>query len=174
MPLAAGSRRRAQRCPSPTGYRFPGSSFSRKWHLADAPLRTELPADQAHVFFFDGGAFLFMIRMVNQALKDRQGERVWRVMGNRPEPLSQLVLAEQAGYHLDFEFPHLPPGLRNPGGRERLLRGGCGPHPLANRCAGHEPRPGGRMGFRTTREREPIAGVRPVSGTRSIGGWCAR
>jgi 2-polyprenyl-6-methoxyphenol hydroxylase-like FAD-dependent oxidoreductase len=38
-----------------------------------------------------------MLRVVDEALKDRLGEPVWRVMGNRPEPLSQLVQAEQAG-----------------------------------------------------------------------------
>jgi 2-polyprenyl-6-methoxyphenol hydroxylase-like FAD-dependent oxidoreductase len=79
------------------GIDFAGSSFAREWHLADAPLRTALAADQAHVFFLDGGAFLFMIRVVDEALQNRPGVPVWRVMGNRPEPLSQLVQAEQAG-----------------------------------------------------------------------------
>jgi 2-polyprenyl-6-methoxyphenol hydroxylase-like FAD-dependent oxidoreductase len=79
------------------GIDFAGSSFARKWHLADAPLRTALAGDHAHVFFLDGGAFLFMIRVVDDARKDRNGEPVWRVMGNRPHPLSRLVGAEQAG-----------------------------------------------------------------------------
>jgi 2-polyprenyl-6-methoxyphenol hydroxylase-like FAD-dependent oxidoreductase len=79
------------------GIDFVGSSFAREWHLADAPLRTALAADQAHVFFLDGGAFLFMIRVVDEALQNRPGAPVWRVMGNRPELLSQLVQAEQAG-----------------------------------------------------------------------------
>jgi 2-polyprenyl-6-methoxyphenol hydroxylase-like FAD-dependent oxidoreductase len=74
-----------------------GSSFPREWHLADTPLRTELAADHAHVFFRDGGAFLFMIRVVDETLNDRVGQPVWRVMRNRPEPLSQLIQAEPAG-----------------------------------------------------------------------------
>jgi 2-polyprenyl-6-methoxyphenol hydroxylase-like FAD-dependent oxidoreductase len=69
----------------------------REWHLADAPLRTELAGDHAHVFFLDGGAFYFMIRVVDEALDDRVGQPVWRIMGNRPEPLSQLIQAEPAG-----------------------------------------------------------------------------
>jgi len=79
------------------GIDFEGSSFAKEWHLADAPLRTELPADHAHIFFLDGGGFFFLIRVVDEALTDRAGEPVWRVIGNRPEPLSQLVQAEQAG-----------------------------------------------------------------------------
>jgi len=76
---------------------FVGSSFPREWHLADAPLRTELAADHAHVFFLDGGVFTFMIRVVDETLNDRGGQPIWRVMGNRPEPLSQLIQAEPAG-----------------------------------------------------------------------------
>jgi 2-polyprenyl-6-methoxyphenol hydroxylase-like FAD-dependent oxidoreductase len=79
------------------GIDFVGSSFAAEWHLADAPVRTTLAADHAHVFFLDRGAFLFMIRVVDDGVKHRPGEPVWRVMGNRPEPLSQLVQAEQAG-----------------------------------------------------------------------------
>jgi 2-polyprenyl-6-methoxyphenol hydroxylase-like FAD-dependent oxidoreductase len=76
---------------------FVGSSFPREWHLADAPLRTELAADHAHVYFLDRGAFFFMIRVIDETLNDRVGPPVWRVMGNRPEPLSQLIQAEPAG-----------------------------------------------------------------------------
>jgi 2-polyprenyl-6-methoxyphenol hydroxylase-like FAD-dependent oxidoreductase len=79
------------------GVEFVGSAFPREWHLADAPLRTELAADHAHVFFLDGGAFSFMIRVVDETLNDRVGQPVWRVMGNRPEPLSQLIQAEPVG-----------------------------------------------------------------------------
>ena len=74
-----------------------GSSFPRDWHLADVPLQTSLAADHAHVFFLEGRAFLFLIRVVDEALKNWAGEPIWRVLGNRPEPLSQLVQAEQAG-----------------------------------------------------------------------------
>lgn len=80
------------------GIDFPGSSFGKAWHLADAPLRTDLAPDHAHVFFLvERGGFLFMIRVVDETLKDRTGEPIWRVMSNRPDPLSQLVQAEQAG-----------------------------------------------------------------------------
>ena len=61
------------------------------------PLRTTLAADQAHVFFLDGGDFLFMFRVVDDKRKDEGGEATWRVIGNRPDPLDQLVEAEQAG-----------------------------------------------------------------------------
>jgi 2-polyprenyl-6-methoxyphenol hydroxylase-like FAD-dependent oxidoreductase len=106
----AGGPREFARCPwllgadgarstarQQLGVEFAGSSFPREWHLADAPLRTELAADHAHVFFLDGGAFQFMIRVVDETLNDRVRQPVWRVMGNRPEPLSQLILAEPAG-----------------------------------------------------------------------------
>jgi 2-polyprenyl-6-methoxyphenol hydroxylase-like FAD-dependent oxidoreductase len=79
------------------GIDFPGSSFAREWHLADAPLRTGLAADHAHVFFLDNGAFLFMIRVVDDMRRDQTGAPIWRVIGNRPQPLSQLVQAEPAG-----------------------------------------------------------------------------
>jgi 2-polyprenyl-6-methoxyphenol hydroxylase-like FAD-dependent oxidoreductase len=106
----AGGPREAVRCPwllAADGARstarqqvrveLVGSPFPREWHLADLPLRTELAADHAHVFFLDGGAFYFMIRVVDDTLKDRVGQPVWRVMGNRPEPLSQLIQAKPAG-----------------------------------------------------------------------------
>jgi 2-polyprenyl-6-methoxyphenol hydroxylase-like FAD-dependent oxidoreductase len=76
---------------------FPGSSLDEEWYLADAPLRTNLAADHGHFFLFDSGRFLFMIRVVDEALKDQPGALLWRVITNRPEPLSQLVGAEQAG-----------------------------------------------------------------------------
>jgi 2-polyprenyl-6-methoxyphenol hydroxylase-like FAD-dependent oxidoreductase len=107
---AAGGAREVVRCPwmlaadgahSTARERleiaFGGSSFAREWYLADAPLRTGLAADHAHVFFLEDGAFLFMLRVVGDEHPEQTGESVWRVMGNRPEPLSQLVQAEQAG-----------------------------------------------------------------------------
>jgi 2-polyprenyl-6-methoxyphenol hydroxylase-like FAD-dependent oxidoreductase len=107
---AAGGPREVARCPwllaadgarstarQQVGVEFVGSPFPRDWHLADVPLRTELAPDHAHVFFLAGGAFSFMIRVVDEALNERLGHNVWRVMGNRPEPLSQLLEAEPAG-----------------------------------------------------------------------------
>jgi 2-polyprenyl-6-methoxyphenol hydroxylase-like FAD-dependent oxidoreductase len=79
------------------GLDFVGSLFANEWYLADVPLRTALAENQAHVFFLESGAFLFVIRVVDDARDHRPGERLWRVFGNRPEPLSQLVQAEQAG-----------------------------------------------------------------------------
>jgi 2-polyprenyl-6-methoxyphenol hydroxylase-like FAD-dependent oxidoreductase len=106
----AGGPREVVRCPwllaadgarstarQQLGVEFVGSAFPREWHLADVPLRTELAADHAHVFFLAGGAFSFMIRVVDETLTDRVGQPVWRAMGNRPDPLSRLIQAEPAG-----------------------------------------------------------------------------
>lgn len=79
------------------GIDFVGSSFKQEWHLADVPLRTTLADDHAHVFFLGEGAFLFMIRVVDEAQKSRANNPVWRIMGNRSDPLSRLVQAEQTG-----------------------------------------------------------------------------
>jgi 2-polyprenyl-6-methoxyphenol hydroxylase-like FAD-dependent oxidoreductase len=79
------------------GSDFVGTSFANAWHLADVPLRTSLAADHGHVFFLENGVFLFLIRVVDETLKDRGNEPVWRVIANRPEPLTRLVQAEQAG-----------------------------------------------------------------------------
>jgi 2-polyprenyl-6-methoxyphenol hydroxylase-like FAD-dependent oxidoreductase len=108
-PSAGGSREIA-RCPwllaadgahsvarQQLGIDFVGSSFAGEWYLADAPLRTALAEDQAHVFFLDDGAFLFLIRVVDDLLPNRPGQPLWRVIGNLPGLLSQLMEAEQAG-----------------------------------------------------------------------------
>ncbi len=79
------------------GIGFPGAAFASDWHLADAPLRTGLDEAHAHIFFSNGGEFQFLIRVVDEALKDRPGDPVWRVMGNRPEPLGRLIEGEQTG-----------------------------------------------------------------------------
>jgi 2-polyprenyl-6-methoxyphenol hydroxylase-like FAD-dependent oxidoreductase len=76
---------------------FTGSSFAAEWHLTDAPLRTALAPDHVHIFFLAGGTFLFVLRVVNEVRRDETGEPLWRVLANRPEPLSWLVQAEQAG-----------------------------------------------------------------------------
>ncbi|MEZ6244142.1 MAG: FAD-dependent monooxygenase [Phycisphaerales bacterium] len=74
---------------------FPGATFPDQWHLADAPLRTNHDPHLAHVFFLPRGEFLFLLRVVDPAY-ERVGV-VWRVMGNRPDPLSRLVGAEASG-----------------------------------------------------------------------------
>jgi 2-polyprenyl-6-methoxyphenol hydroxylase-like FAD-dependent oxidoreductase len=73
---------------------FPGSAFPNDWYLADVPLRTALPANETHVFFPDGGGFLFLIRVVDDELKDRPGDPIWRVIGNRPDPLWRFQQGE--------------------------------------------------------------------------------
>ena len=79
------------------GIDFAGSSFAGEWCLADAPLDTVLAQNQAHIFFLEDGAFLFMIRVVDPALETLPGHEIWRVIGDRPDPLSRLVLAKKAG-----------------------------------------------------------------------------
>src|SRR5262249_42141144 len=79
------------------GIGFHGSSFREEWYLADVPLRTALAPDQAHVFFLEGGAVLFLFRGVEDARQEQSAEQLGRVISNRPEPLSHLVQAEQAG-----------------------------------------------------------------------------
>jgi 2-polyprenyl-6-methoxyphenol hydroxylase-like FAD-dependent oxidoreductase len=109
----AGGPREVARCPwllaadgthsvarQQLGIDFVGSSLAQEWYLADVPLRTALAEDRAHAFFLAEGAFLFLIRVVDEALKDRPGEPIWRIITNRPEPLSHLILAEQAGLPL--------------------------------------------------------------------------
>ncbi len=79
------------------GINFVGTSYTREWYLADVPLKTALAADQAHVFFLEGGAFLFLIRVVDESLQKPAGDAFWRVIVNRPNPLSYLTQAGQAG-----------------------------------------------------------------------------
>jgi 2-polyprenyl-6-methoxyphenol hydroxylase-like FAD-dependent oxidoreductase len=79
------------------GIDFVGSSLPEPWHLADVPLRTTLADNLGHVFFFDGGGFLFLIRVIDENLHDAPATRWWRVIANQPEPLSRLVQAEVAG-----------------------------------------------------------------------------
>jgi 2-polyprenyl-6-methoxyphenol hydroxylase-like FAD-dependent oxidoreductase len=79
------------------GNDFVGSSFKREWHLADVPLETELAAEHAHLFLLDEGAFFFMIRVLDKSGKDRTDNPIWRIIGNRAEPLSRLVESGQAG-----------------------------------------------------------------------------
>ncbi len=86
LELTAGGLREVAWCPwllaadgahstvrQQLGIGFVGSSFAHEWYLADAPLRTSLAEDQAHVFFLDGGAFLFLLRVVEDAQPSRPG-----------------------------------------------------------------------------------------------------
>jgi len=93
--LAADGARSAVR--EKLGNQFLGSSLPEEWHLADVPLRTKLADDRAHIILGEGGVFLFLLRVVDETLSDRNRGSLWRVICNRPEPLSRLELAEQAG-----------------------------------------------------------------------------
>jgi 2-polyprenyl-6-methoxyphenol hydroxylase-like FAD-dependent oxidoreductase len=88
---------------------FPGSAFPGEWTLADAPVRTSLAPDRAHAFFLSDGAFLFLIRVVEDRRRERPGAPLWRLISNQPDPLSQLVDAEPAGppvWISTFEVSH--------------------------------------------------------------------
>ena len=82
---------------SSLGLDFPGASFAREWHLADVPLRTSLEEDRAHVFFREGGAFQFLVRVIDPRLEAEASDPLWRVITNRPAPLKRLIHAEQTG-----------------------------------------------------------------------------
>lgn len=119
---SAGGYREVVRCPwllaadgarssarEHLGIDFAGSSFAREWYLADAPLKTTLAPNQVHIFILEGGSFLFMMRVVDPALETLHGGTVWRVISDRPDPLSHLMLAEQAGpaiWTSDFHISH--------------------------------------------------------------------
>lgn len=79
------------------GIAFPGTSFSREWHLADVPLRAAPDDDHAHVFFTGEAGFQFLIRVVDEDLMDQAEFPLWRVLSNQPEPLWHLSQGEQAG-----------------------------------------------------------------------------
>jgi len=91
------------------GVRFEGSSLDREWYLADLPLRTELAENEVHVFFLEKGAFLLLIRVVDDVLERQFDTPLWRIIVNRPEPLSYLTMAEPAGppvWQSSFRISH--------------------------------------------------------------------
>lgn len=79
------------------GIAFEGSALRDEWHLADVALKTALKADQGYIFFQKDGAFLFMLPVVDGNPEEPDGPQVWRVLGNRPEPLAQLERSEPVG-----------------------------------------------------------------------------
>lgn len=76
------------------GIDFPGAERERAWHLADAPLDTDLAEDRAHLVLLDDG-FLFLLRVVDGEPHDDAPR--WRVMGNFPDPLARLPRGRVAG-----------------------------------------------------------------------------
>jgi 2-polyprenyl-6-methoxyphenol hydroxylase-like FAD-dependent oxidoreductase len=79
------------------GVAFPGSSLKADWHLADVPLATALAPDHGHIFFLPGKKFLLFIRVVDDVRRENQAAPLWRVLGNYPELLARLPLAEPRG-----------------------------------------------------------------------------
>jgi 2-polyprenyl-6-methoxyphenol hydroxylase-like FAD-dependent oxidoreductase len=76
---------------------FEGSTFDRRWQLADLPLATTLAPDQAHVFFLPAGGFHFLLRVVGHRDAPTRGHPIWRVMTNLPQIVSPLPQAEISG-----------------------------------------------------------------------------
>jgi 2-polyprenyl-6-methoxyphenol hydroxylase-like FAD-dependent oxidoreductase len=91
---ADGARSAARRM---LGIPFQGSDLDPEWHLADAPLATELEPDRAHAFLRPHGEFLFLVRAVDGEPAEPGAPLLWRVIGNRPHPLARLAGAEVAG-----------------------------------------------------------------------------
>jgi 2-polyprenyl-6-methoxyphenol hydroxylase-like FAD-dependent oxidoreductase len=88
---------------------FPGSTFASPWYLADLPLDTTLEDEFAHVIFTDHG-FLFMLPVVGDDSPTIASKApLWRVLGNMPQPLAQLVDAKPAGppiWESSFHISH--------------------------------------------------------------------
>jgi 2-polyprenyl-6-methoxyphenol hydroxylase-like FAD-dependent oxidoreductase len=76
---------------------FPGSTLKDKWFLADVRLRTALDDNFGHVYFLKDSAFLFLFRVIDDIREPDPAGPVWRVLGNRPDPISQLVEAVPIG-----------------------------------------------------------------------------
>ncbi|UBM33899.1 FAD-dependent monooxygenase [Bremerella sp. TYQ1] len=86
---------------------FPGDTYDRAWVLDDIPLATDFAPDRAHIKLQDDG-FLFMLPVFTG--EEKPGEpTVWRVIGNYPEPLSQLTESTPVGESLwnsSFHIAH--------------------------------------------------------------------
>jgi len=75
---------------------FRGTELRSQWHLADAPLTTDLAADHAHLFLQPAGGFQFLVRVVDGAPAAPGCPALWRVLGNREDPLARLEQATPA------------------------------------------------------------------------------
>lgn len=69
------------------GVDFPGEAFENEWHLADVAMRTAMDGDHGRVWFLDGGVFVFCIPVIDDRRR-AEGERVWRVISNRADPVA--------------------------------------------------------------------------------------
>ena len=76
---------------------FRGTTFDDVWYLADAQLKTTLPSDRGHIFFYDQSAFLFVFPVINDKRTDDPSRPIWRILGNRPDPCSYLAAGELVG-----------------------------------------------------------------------------
>lgn len=79
------------------GVEFNGATFPGEWYLVDAPLKTSLSPEFAHIVFCRDGGFLFIMPVFGDEEFQSTNGLLWRVLGNRPNPLAQLEEAEPAG-----------------------------------------------------------------------------
>jgi 2-polyprenyl-6-methoxyphenol hydroxylase-like FAD-dependent oxidoreductase len=76
------------------GVEFEGSTFPGEWYLADVTLKTALPPEFAHIIYCRNGGFLFVMPVYGDEQAHTNGQLLWRVLGNRPNPLAMLEEAE--------------------------------------------------------------------------------
>ncbi|MBL9163809.1 MAG: FAD-dependent monooxygenase [Planctomycetaceae bacterium] len=79
------------------GVDFNGATFPGEWYLVDAPLKTDLSPEYAHIVFCRDGSFLFIMPVFGDEQFESSDGLLWRVLGSRPNPLAQLEGAEPAG-----------------------------------------------------------------------------
>ncbi|BBO33278.1 FAD-dependent oxidoreductase [Lacipirellula parvula] len=73
---------------------FVGSTFPGEWYLADVTLKTSLAPEFAHIIYCRNGGFLFVMPVYGDEQAHTNGQLLWRVLGNRPNPLAMLEEAE--------------------------------------------------------------------------------
>ena len=89
--------------------KFDGSSFAKPWYLADVPLATRLEENLAHVFLQESGAFVFMLRVVDETSEQKPGPKLWRVISNQPQAIQAPPEAQAAGapvWTSEFHIAH--------------------------------------------------------------------
>ena len=73
---------------------FEGSTFPGEWYLADVTLKTSLAPEFAHIIYCRNGGFLFVMPVYGDEQAHMGGQLLWRVLGNRPNPVAMLEEAE--------------------------------------------------------------------------------